>query len=170
MSRFTTCLWFDGQAQEAAELYTSIFPNSRIDAIETSPGDYPGGSEGDVLTVEFTLDGDRFLGLTGGPDVTFNDAVSLMIDCADQAEVDRYWDALTADGGEPRQCGWLRDRFGLSWQVVPSRMMELLYGGTDSDASRRAFEAMLEMEKIDLSRIEAAYAGSDGAATGAASR
>ncbi|HJW21427.1 MAG TPA: VOC family protein [Candidatus Limnocylindrales bacterium] len=161
MSKLTTCLWFDGQAEQAAEFYTSLFPNSSIDGIERSPGDYPSGREGDVITVEFTLDGDHFLGLNGGPDFRFNESISLMIDCRDQDEVDRYWDVLTRDGGEPGQCGWLKDRFGLSWQVVPRRLNELLHRGTDPDASRRAFEAMLEMGRIEIAKLEEAY-GSPG--------
>jgi predicted 3-demethylubiquinone-9 3-methyltransferase (glyoxalase superfamily) len=169
VSKLTTCLWFDGQAQQAAEFYTSIFPNSTVDRIERSPGDSPSGREGTVLTVTFTLDGDHFVGLNGGPDFKFNEAVSFMIDCRDQAEVDRYWDALTR-GGEPSQCGWLKDRFGVSWQVVPRRMMELVYGGSDPDASRRAFEAMLAMGKIEIAKIEEAYRATDRTATGAGSR
>ncbi|HET9681649.1 MAG TPA: VOC family protein [Candidatus Limnocylindrales bacterium] len=165
MSKLRTCLWFDGEAQRAAELYTSLFPNSSIDGIQEAPADNPSSRAGEVLTVEFTLDGERFLGLNGGPDFRFNESVSFMIDCADQAEVDRYWAALTSDGGEPSQCGWLKDRFGLSWQVVPRRMMELIYEGSDPDASRRAFEAMLGMQKIDIAAIEAAYEGA-GTATG----
>ena len=170
MSKLTTCLWFDGQAQQAAEFYISLFPNSSIDGIERSPGDYPSGKEGDVITVEFTLDGDHFLGLNGGPDFKFNESISLMIDCRDQDEVDHYWDVLTRDGGEPGQCGWLKDRFGLSWQVVPRRLNELLHGGADPDASRRAFEAMLEMGRIEIAKLEEAYVNPERPEVGAGTR
>ena len=158
MATITPCLWFDGTAEEAAQLYTSIFPDSRIDRVNRSPADNPSTKEGEVITVEFTLGGRPFIGLNGGPDFQFNEAVSFSIDCQDQAEVDRYWAALTANGGEPSQCGWLKDRFGVSWQVVPRRLTELM-AGPDRDAARRAMEAMLEMGKIDVARIEAAAAG-----------
>ena len=126
MSKISPCLWFDGQAEEAAALYTSLFPNSRIERVNRSPGETPSGPEGMVLTVDFTLDGEPFIALNGGPDFQFNEAVSFSIDCEDQAEVDRYWDALIADGGEPSVCGWLKDRFGVSWQVVPKVLPEYL--------------------------------------------
>jgi predicted 3-demethylubiquinone-9 3-methyltransferase (glyoxalase superfamily) len=157
MPGITPCLWFDGRAQEAAQFYTGIFPNSRIDRIDRSAADNPSVKEDEVLTVSFTLDGAPFMGLNGGPDFKFNEAISLFIECADQAEVDRYWEALTADGGEPGPCGWLKDRFGVSWQVVPAEMMRLLYDSDDRDAARRAMNAMLQMKKIDLEQIRAAY-------------
>src|SRR4026209_1907324 len=116
MTKITPCLWFDGQAEEAAKFYTEIFPNSSIDKISRSPADNPGPPAGAVLTVDFTLDGSRFIALNGGPDFHFSEAIAFSIDCEDQAEVDRYWDALIDGGGEPSQCGWLKDRFGLSWQ------------------------------------------------------
>jgi predicted 3-demethylubiquinone-9 3-methyltransferase (glyoxalase superfamily) len=156
MPGITPCLWFDGRAQEAAEFYTGIFPNSRIDAIDRSAADNPSVKEGEVLTVSFTLDGRPFMGLNGGPDFQFNEAISFSIDCADQAEVDRYWELLTADGGEPGPCGWLKDRFGVSWQVVPSQMTEML-NSTDHDGARRAMNAMLQMGKIDVEQIRAAF-------------
>jgi predicted 3-demethylubiquinone-9 3-methyltransferase (glyoxalase superfamily) len=152
----TPCLWFDGRAKEAAEFYTSIFPDSRIDRIQRSPSDYPSGKAGDVLTVEFTIDGAPFVALNGGPEFTFNESISFMIDCADQGEVDRYWDALVRGGGEHSQCGWLKDRFGVSWQVVPSRLNELLEG-SDPDGVRRTFDAMMEMQKLDIAKLEEAY-------------
>ncbi|HXI45814.1 MAG TPA: VOC family protein [Candidatus Acidoferrales bacterium] len=158
MRKISTCLWFDRQAQEAAEFYTSLIPNSHIDHIERAPRDYPDGREGDVLTVDFTLDGTTIVGLNGGPAFHFDEAISLMIECDDQAEVDRYWDALTRDGGEPSQCGWLKDRYGLSWQIVPKRMNEL-FRSPDREAAGRAFDAMMTMQKIDIAKIEAAYAG-----------
>jgi predicted 3-demethylubiquinone-9 3-methyltransferase (glyoxalase superfamily) len=147
------CLWFDGNAEEAAELYTSLLPNSTIDNVWRSPAETPSGPAGMVLTVDFTINGQRVQGLNGGPDFTFNEAVSFVIECDDQAEVDRLWDALTANGGEPGPCGWLKDRFGLSWQITPRRLNELLADG-DPDRARRAMEAMLKMGKIEVAELE----------------
>jgi predicted 3-demethylubiquinone-9 3-methyltransferase (glyoxalase superfamily) len=149
------CLWFDGQAEEAAGFYTSLLPDSRIDAVWRSPADTPSGPAGMVLTVDFTLRGQRFQGLNGGPDLRFTEAVSFVIECEGQAEVDRLWDALAADGGEPGPCGWIKDRFGLSWQIVPRRLVELL-AEPDGGRSRRAMEAMLRMGKIDVEELERA--------------
>ncbi|ACV81488.1 VOC family protein [Nakamurella multipartita] len=147
------CLWFDGQAEPAARLYTEVFPNSTIDGITHYGPDTP-GTEGAVLTVEFTLDGTRYIGLNGGPQFTFSEAISFQIMCADQAEVDHYWYRLS-EGGYQDQCGWLKDRFGLSWQVVPTRLTELLQ---DPDPARanRAMQAMLTMRRIDIAALEAA--------------
>jgi predicted 3-demethylubiquinone-9 3-methyltransferase (glyoxalase superfamily) len=156
MPTITPFLWFDRNAEEAAEFYTSLFPNSTIGRVDRSPADAPGLKAGDVLTVEFTLSGQPFVGLNGGPDFRFNEAVSFAIECEDQAEVDRYWDALIADGGEPGPCGWLKDRFGLSWQVVPRQLNEMMRSD-DRAAARRAMEAMLQMGKLDVSTLEAAY-------------
>lgn len=158
MPKITPNLWFDGNAEEAAEFWTRIFPNSRIDRVYRSPADYPSGRKGDVITVDFTLDGQPFTGINGGPDFTFDEAVSFLIDCKDQAEVDRYWEALTADGGEPGPCGWLKDRYGVSWQVVPHRLDELL-NSDDRDGAQRAMEAMLQMGKLDVAELEAAHEG-----------
>jgi predicted 3-demethylubiquinone-9 3-methyltransferase (glyoxalase superfamily) len=158
MTKIAPCLWFDGQAEEAANFYTSIFPNSKIDKIARSPADNPSTPAGAVLTVDFTLDGRRFIGLNGGPDFHFSEAISLSIDCQDQAEVDRYWDALIAGGGEESQCGWLKDRFGLSWQVVPRELNEMLES-PDREAAKRAMEAMLEMQKLDVAKLRDAYEG-----------
>jgi predicted 3-demethylubiquinone-9 3-methyltransferase (glyoxalase superfamily) len=158
MSKISPCLWFDGDAEDAAKLYTSLFPDSRIATVLRSPADNPSTPEGAVLTVEFTLAGQTFIGLNGGPEFKFTEAVSFTIDCEDQAEVDRYWDALIANGGEPSQCGWLKDRFGLSWQVVPKQLNEVL-SGPDRDGARRAMEAMLQMTKLDVAKLEEAYAG-----------
>ena len=158
MPNITPNLWFDGNAEEAARFYTSTFPNSRIDKVVKAAADNPSNHKGDVLTVEFTLDGTKFVGLNGGPEFKFNEAVSFMIECKDQAEVDRYWDALVQGGGEHSVCGWLKDRFGVSWQVTPRRLLEL----TESDdrpAAERAMKAMLEMTKIDITKIEEAYRG-----------
>ena len=157
-TRITPCLWFDGNAEEAAKFYTTVFPDSHIDKVFKAPTDTPGNRAGDVLTVEFTIDGERFVGLNGGPDFRFNEAISFMIETRDQAETDRYWDALLQGGGEPSMCGWLKDRFGVSWQVTPKRLIELTQS-PDLDGAKRATEAMLQMRKIDVAKLEAAYRG-----------
>ncbi len=148
-------LWFAGQAEEAARFYVSVFPNSRIISVNPAPDGTPGARPGDALTVEFELDGVRFTGLNGGPEFHFDEAVSFQIDTADQAETDHYWDGLIADGGEASVCGWLKDRFGLSWQVVPHRLTELM---TDADPERasRTMQAMLQMRRLDIAALEAA--------------
>jgi len=155
MPKITPCLWFDTQGEEAARFYTSIFPNSRIVDIahygEAGPRD-----AGTVMVVKFELDDQEFVALNGGPEFTFDEAISFQIDCADQEEVDRYSEALT-DGGEQGPCGWVKDRFGLSWQVVPKRMIELL-SDPDEAKAQRAMAAMLEMRKIDIAAVEAAAA------------
>ena len=158
MPKITPCLWFDGDAEEAARFYTSTFPNSRIDKVVPAASDTPSGRKGDVITVEFTLDGSPFIGLNGGPDFQFNEAVSFVIDCKDQAEVDRYWDALVAGGGEHSVCGWLKDKFGVSWQVVP-RQLNKMVESDDRAAAERAMKAMLEMTKLDIAKLEEAYKG-----------
>jgi len=158
VDKISPCLWFDGDAEEAARLYASLFPNSHIDSVDRSPADTPSGPEGTVITVNFTLAGRSYIALNGGPDFKFTEAVSFSIDCDDQAEVDRYWDALLANGGEPSVCGWLHDRFGLSWQVIPRQLPEML-NSKDRDAARRAMQAMLKMVKIDVAELERAYAG-----------
>jgi predicted 3-demethylubiquinone-9 3-methyltransferase (glyoxalase superfamily) len=158
MDKVSPCLWFDGNAEAAAQLYTSLIPNSRIVSVDKSPGDTPSGPKDSVITVEFTLAGRSYIGLNGGPDFKFTEAISLSIDCDDQAEVDRYWDALIADGGEPSVCGWLKDRFGLSWQVVPRRLTEM-YASPDRAAAERAMQAMLQMRKLDIAELERAFAG-----------
>jgi predicted 3-demethylubiquinone-9 3-methyltransferase (glyoxalase superfamily) len=155
MQSLFPCLWFDGNAEAAATFYASLLPNSHVDKVSTSPADTPSGPAGTVLTVDFTLAGQRFQGLNGGPDFRFNEAVSFVIDCEDQAEVDRLWDALTADGGEPGPCGWLKDRFGLSWQIVPRELNQLL-SDPDPERARRAMEAMLEMGKIEVESLRRA--------------
>jgi predicted 3-demethylubiquinone-9 3-methyltransferase (glyoxalase superfamily) len=158
MPKITPSLWFDGRAEEAATFYASIFPDSRIDAISRSPSDNPSTKAGDVLLVAFTVAGQPFVGINGGPQFPFTEAVSFQIDCADQAEVDRYWEALMEGGGEPGRCGWLKDRFGLSWQVVPREMGAYL-GGPDAAGAARAMEAMLRMEKLDVAKLREAYKG-----------
>lgn len=154
MPAIIPCLWFAGQAEEAARFYVSVFPNSRILSVNPAPEGTP-GTPGDVLTVEFELDGTRFTGLNGGPRFRFDESISFQIDTTDQAETDHYWDALIADGGEESVCGWLKDRYGLSWQVVPHQLTELM---TDADPARasRAMQAMLQMRRIDIAAIEAA--------------
>lgn len=158
MSKITPCLWFDGQAEEAAKFYVSLLPDSRIDHVQRNMMDTPSGKTGTVLVVKFTLAGQQFVGLNGGPQYQFTPAVSFMIDCADQAEVDRLWDALTKDGGEPVACGWLKDRYGVSWQIVPSEMLPLL-ADPDRDKAARAMAAMMKMIKIDIAAVKAAAEG-----------
>ena len=158
MDKFSTWLWFDGTAEEAAKLYTSLFPDSRIVRIDRAASDTPGNKEGDVITVEFELGGRSFGGLNGGPTFKFNEAISIQVDCEDQAEVDKYWDALTADGGEESMCGWLKDKYGLSWQIVPKQLTQLLRS-SDPDAARRTMEAMLTMQRLDVAALQAAYDG-----------
>jgi predicted 3-demethylubiquinone-9 3-methyltransferase (glyoxalase superfamily) len=154
MTTLTPCLWFDTEAQDAANFYISVFPNSRI--TDTTHYGEAGPRPADmVLTVEFELDGHPFTALNGGPEFSFTEAVSFQIDCADQAEVDRYWDALTADGGQESMCGWLKDKYGLSWQVVPRRLVELL-ADPDPGRAQRAMAAMMPMRKIIIADLEAA--------------
>jgi predicted 3-demethylubiquinone-9 3-methyltransferase (glyoxalase superfamily) len=153
MQKITPFLWFDTQAEEAATFYTSIFKNSRILKV-TRYGDAGPGPKGTAMTVEFELDGSRFIGLNGGPHFKFTEAVSFSIACADQAEVDYFWGKLT-EGGNESQCGWLKDKYGLSWQVVPARMSELM-NAPDPLKSKRVMEAMLKMKKIDIPTLEKA--------------
>lgn len=154
MDRISTFLWFDGQAEAAVAFYTGLFPDSDISKTTRTTVNYPGGKEGDVITVAFTLSGRSFIAMNGGPGHPFTDAISLSIDCKDQAEVDRYWDALS-DGGEPIGCGWVKDRFGLSWQVTPSILPRLL-ADPDRAKARRVMEAMVKMVKIDVAALEEA--------------
>lgn len=156
MPAFTPCLWFDTEGEEAARLYTSVFPNSRVVEVERY-GEAGPRPEGTVMTVNFELDGKPFLALNGGPQYSFSEAISFQIDCAGQDEVDRYWNALT-DGGEEGPCGWLKDRFGVSWQVVPRRLTELL-SDPDPAAAQRVMQAMLGMRKIEIPELERAAAG-----------
>ena len=156
MDNLVTCLWFDTEGEDAANFYTSLFPNSKVGNISRygSAGPRP---EGTVMTASFELMGQEFLALNGGPNYTFNEAISFQIMCDDQEEVDRYWDALTADGGEPGPCGWLKDKFGVSWQVVPKALPRLL-GNPDPEKAQRVMAALLEMKKIEISELEAAAA------------
>ncbi|MET7697689.1 VOC family protein [Streptomyces sp. NPDC005485] len=154
---FTTCLWFDGQAEEAAHYYVSIFKNSELGQVGryTDAGPGPAGS---VVAVEFVANGQKFVALNGGPQFTFDEAISFQIYCADQEEVDFYWNKLTEDGGNPGPCGWLKDKFGLSWQVIPARLLEMI-ADPDPEKATRASRAMLQMSKLDLAALEKAYAG-----------
>jgi predicted 3-demethylubiquinone-9 3-methyltransferase (glyoxalase superfamily) len=158
MSKISPCLWFNGQAEDAAAFYTSILPDSRIVKVHRAAADTPSGAQGEVLTVDFELAGQQFIGLNGGPEFKFNEAISLSIDCEDQAEVDRYWDALVEGGGEHSVCGWLKDRYGVSWQVIPRQLPEML-ADPDRAGAARAMKAMLEMTKIDVARLREAYEG-----------
>jgi predicted 3-demethylubiquinone-9 3-methyltransferase (glyoxalase superfamily) len=157
MSTLTPCLWFDGKAEEAARFYVSLLPDSRVDKVQRAPGEYPSGKAGDVLTVEFTLMGRPFLGLNGGPHFKFNEAVSFQIPVESQAEVERLTNALSAVP-EAEQCGWVKDRYGLSWQIVPRALPRLL-GNADPARAKRAFEAMMQMKRIDIAALERAAEG-----------
>lgn len=157
MPKITPWLWFDMNAEEAAKFYTAVFPDSRIGEVTyyTEGAPLPAGT---VMTVEYFLDGQVFYGLNGGPQFPFTEAVSFQIDCASQDEVDHYWDALTADGGEESQCGWLKDRYGVSWQVVPQRLNELL-DSRDTDVVQRVTDSLMTMRKIDIETLEVAARG-----------
>jgi predicted 3-demethylubiquinone-9 3-methyltransferase (glyoxalase superfamily) len=157
MTDITPCLWFDGKAEEAAKFYVSVFPDSRVDTVHRAPSDYPSGKAGDVLMVEFTLMGRPFTGLNGGPQFRFNEAVSFQIPVETQAEVDRLTDALSAVP-EAEQCGWVKDRFGVSWQIVPRQLIKLI-GDADPARARRAFAAIMPMKRIDIAAIERAADG-----------
>jgi len=156
MPNITNFLWFDTEAHAAAELYTSVFPNSRIVQVTQYTEANP-SQAGTVMTVSFELDGVPYTALNGGPHFTFNEAISFMIECESQDEVDYYTDKLTAGGGEVGPCGWIKDRFGMSWQVTPRRLMELV-GGDDRETARRVMDAMMQMHKIDIAQLEAAAA------------
>ena len=154
----TICLWYDGDAEDAARFYAATFPDSSVDAVHRAPGDYPAGKQGDVLTVEFTVMGLPCLGLNGGPVFKHSEAFSFQVSTADQAETDRYWNAIVGNGGQESDCGWCKDKWGLSWQITPRVLVSAI---TDPDpaAAKRAFNAMMEMKKIDIVAIEAARRG-----------
>ena len=158
MSKISPCLWFNGEAEEAANFYVSLLPNSKVDMVQNNIVDSPGGKAGSVLVVTFTLAGQSFMALNGGKRFEYTHAVSFKIDCEDQAEVDRLWDALCADGGQAVRCGWLRDRYGVSWQIVPTALPKYL-GGSDREGAARAMQAMLGMVKLDIAALKRAYDG-----------
>jgi len=157
-SKLTICLWYNGDAEEAARFYAMTFPDSSVGTVHLAPGDYPAGKQGDVLTVEFTVMGIPCLGLNGGPEFKHNESFSFQVATADQAETDRYWNAIVGNGGEENVCGWCKDKWGLSWQITP---IELTKAVSDPDpaVAKRAFDAMMGMKKIDIAAIEAARHG-----------
>ena len=157
MSQITPCLWFDGNAEEAAKFYASVFPDSHVDAVHRSPGDYPSGKAGDVLLVEFTLMGQPLTGLNGGPQFQFNEAISFQIPVETQAEADRFADALSAVP-EAEQCGWVKDRFGVSWQIVPNDLIGMM-ADPDQAKARRVADTMMKMVKFDVAALRSAYSG-----------
>jgi predicted 3-demethylubiquinone-9 3-methyltransferase (glyoxalase superfamily) len=152
------CLWYEGGAEEAARFYANTFPNSSVGAVNRAPGDYPDGKAGDVLTVEFTVMGIPCLGLNGGPAFKQSEAFSFQVSTADQAETDRYWNAIVGNGGQESMCGWCKDRWGLSWQITPRALAQAI-GDPDPAAAKRAFDAMMTMKKIDIAVIQAARRG-----------
>jgi predicted 3-demethylubiquinone-9 3-methyltransferase (glyoxalase superfamily) len=153
----TICLWFEKDAESAARFYAATFPNTEVTAVRKAPGDYPGGKDGDVLTVEFTVIGIPCLGINGGPHFRQSEAFSFQIATEDQEETDRYWNAIVGNGGQESQCGWCKDRWGVSWQITPRVLTEAMAAG--GAEAKRAFDAMMPMKKIDIARIEAARKG-----------
>ncbi|HLV28780.1 MAG TPA: VOC family protein [Burkholderiaceae bacterium] len=158
ISKNTVCLWYDGTALDAASFYAETFPDSSVDAVFRAPADFPSGKEGDVLTVQFTVMQLPCLGLNGGPIFQHNEAFSFQVATDDQAETDRYWNAIVDNGGQESACGWCKDKWGVSWQITPRVLTEAI-ADSDRAAARRAFEAMLTMTKIDVAKIEAAWRG-----------
>jgi len=157
--KITPCLWYSNEAEAAAAFYAATFPDSRITRVTSLPSESPSGPPGSVKVVEFVLCGQPFMAMSAGPLDPFNHAVSFVVNCDDQTELDRYWNALLADGGRAEQCGWLRDRFGLCWQIVPTLLGEMM-ADSDRAKAKRAADAMLKMVKLDIAALEAAYAGS----------
>jgi predicted 3-demethylubiquinone-9 3-methyltransferase (glyoxalase superfamily) len=160
MAKMTTCLWFDkGEARKAAEFYASVFPDTHLGPAHDAATDFPGGHQGEELTVEFTLLGQSFVGLNGGPNFKPNEAVSFMVLTDNQEETDRYWNAITTGGGQESACGWCKDKWGFSWQITPRRLLELT--SAPGERGKRAFQAMMTMHKIDIAAIETAAGGVD---------
>ncbi|MBK8177964.1 MAG: VOC family protein [Planctomycetes bacterium] len=158
IAKNTICLWYEREAEEAARFYAKTFPNSSVGAVHRAPGEYPSGQQGDVLTVEFTVLGIPCLGLNGGPEFKHNESFSFQVATEDQAETDRYWNAIVKNGGQESQCGWCKDKWGISWQITPVALTKA-YTSSDRAAAKRAFEAMMTMQKIDIAAIEAAVRG-----------
>ena len=158
IAKNTICLWYDDDAEGAARFYTETFPNSSVGAINLAPGDYPSGKEGDVITVEFTVMGVACIGLNGGPDFQHNEAFSFQVATEDQEETDRYWNAIVGNGGQESECGWCKDKWGISWQITPMVLINAC-NSPDRAAAKRAFNAMMTMKKIDIAVIEAAFRG-----------
>ena len=158
MQKIVPCLWFDGDAEEAAAFYVTLLPDSRIDKVIRSPADNPSMKTGGVLVVDFTLAGQKYTGLNGGPDFKFTEAVSFQVMCNDQSEVDRLWSAIEGNGGQPIACGWIKDRWGLSWQIVPRVLLEMI-ASEDKAAAERAMQAIMDMVKLDIGGLQRAYDG-----------
>ena len=157
MNKNTICIWYNGEAEDAARFYSEVFPNTKVGAVHRAPGDYPDGKKGDVLTVEFTVVGIPCIGLNGGPQFPQTEAFSFQIATEDQAETDRYWNAIVGNGGAESMCGWCKDKWGLNWQITPRVLTEAMAAG--GDEAKRAFDAMMKMKKIDVAKIEAARRG-----------
>ena len=157
IAKNTICLWYDKDAEEAARFYAEVFPDSSVHAVHRAPGDYPDGKQGDALTVDFTVCGVPCIGLNGGPTFKHNEAFSFMISTEDQEETDRYWNAIVNNGGKESECGWCKDKWGVSWQITPRTLMEAMAAG--GAEAKRAFDAMMKMQKIDVAKIEAARRG-----------
>jgi predicted 3-demethylubiquinone-9 3-methyltransferase (glyoxalase superfamily) len=155
--KITPCLWFDKNGEEAANFYAETFPDSRVKAVHRAPGDFPGGKEGEALTIEFTVLGLDFIGLNGGPNFKFDEAVSFMVHTDDQEQTDRYWNAIVDNGGEESACGWCKDRFGLSWQITPRFLTDSMAQG--GETAKRVFDSMMTMRKIDIAKLKEAAAG-----------
>lgn len=155
----TICLWYDTGAEDAARFYAATFPNTTVGAVHRAPNDFPSGKKGDVLTVEFTVMGIPCIGLNGGPSFRHSEAFSFQIATSDQAETDRYWNAIVGNGGEESMCGWCKDKWGLSWQITPVALTDAVFRNPDPAAAKRCFDAMMQMKKIDIAKIEAARRG-----------